>query len=487
MTEVRPADSCILAAIDVGTNSIRLVVAEGSPDGRLRIIDDEKETTRLGQGLNATGRLQPGAIEASVGAIDRMKRIAEGYGARQIRIVGTSAARVAVNGDDFIEAIRRRAGLELEVLSGEEEAKLAFVSVASAFDIELINAAVVDIGGGSVEVVLAAGGVVQQVRSLDVGAVRLTERFGPCEDDARAYNNLRAAVRRAIRAGFDNLAFSPHIMFGTGGTFTSVAAMEAHRRGVAGGDVWPKIRGFELQRAEVRHHLDRLRVMTVDERADLPGVSRDRAEIAVAGLVLAETLMRHLTVNTLRVHDRGIREGMLLQMLAEAFPPAGSAAGRPRDRLRGIREFGERCRFDPVSAGHVAALALTIFDALATEPHFAGPWCAHPARELLEAAALLHDVGYFINYAKHHKHSYHLIVHSDVAGYTHRELEIIAQIARYHRRAEPRLKHAPYAALELADRDIVCRLGGILRLAVGRARPPPPPRRAREAPNPPAP
>ena len=460
------SDRVVLAAIDVGTNSVRLVVAEGHADGRLRVLDDEKETTRLGAGLNETGELAPDRMDAAVATIHRMRRIAEGYGATRISCVGTSAVRVATNGPDLVERVREVAGVELEVLTGEREAKLAFASVAAAFELEGLNSAVADIGGGSVELVLAAGGVVQQVESVDVGAVRLTDAFGTCEDDDAAFNAMRTEVRRAFRERFAEPAFHPAILFGTGGTFTSLAAMEADRRGTRSTDLWSAIRGFELKRADLRHHLDRMRRMSIAEREELPGVSRDRAEIAVAGLLLAEELLRRLRCNAIKVHDRGIREGMLRIMLEEAFP-GGDGGPHTGSRLDAVRDFGERCRYDPTSAGHVARLALSVFDQLAAIDRYAGWWASPANRELLEAAALLHDVGYFINYSKHHKHTYHLVVHSDLPGFTHREIELIAQVARYHRRAEPRMKHEPYAALPEDDRDLVRRLGGILRISVG--------------------
>ena len=457
----------VLAAIDVGTNSVRLVVAEAFADGRVRVLDDEKETTRLGVGLEVDGNLQDERIEAAVQTIKRMRRIAEGYGATTIRAVGTSAVRVAKNGQDLIQRTRDIAGVDLEAITGQQEAKLAFASVASAFELNALNSAVADIGGGSVELVLAAGGVIQQVESIDVGAIRLTERFGSCENDEHAFNAMRHHIRQLFRERLEEPAFHPLVLFGTGGTFTSLAALEADRRGVESTDLWSAIRGFELKRADMRHHLDRLRNMTIEERAALPGVSRERAEIAVAGLALVEALLRHLACNVIRVHDRGIREGMLRIMQETHFAQTPATSAKTRDRMAAVKDFGERCRYDPTSAGHVASLAVSMFDQLAAHDAFAGPWSTPVNRELLEAAAWLHDVGYFINYAQHHKHSYHLIVHSDMPGFSHRELSLIAQIARYHRRAEPKLKHAPFAALREEDKDLVRKLGGILRVAVG--------------------
>ncbi len=467
------APSLRLAAIDVGTNSLRLIVADALPDGSYRVLDDEKAVTRLGRGFARTGRLDPKAMEDSAIAIARMKGIAEGYGARLIRAIGTCAVREASNRDEFCRLVQTRSGLVLQPISADQEARLAFLSAASAFDLSGSGVAVVDVGGGSTEIVLASSGVVEQVYTLPLGAVRLTEEFEGCHlpSDERAYDRMRRSVRRVIKKTLRSVPFVPQYIIGTGGTFTTLAGVSAHRGERAGfGDVLPfQVRGYEMQRSEVKHLLEFMRQTPPRARARIPGLSPDRAEIIIAGAAIVESVLKHLGVNSLRVHDRGIRDGLLLTMIAEAFPRLEQRAPVTLDRTRAVRHFAVACRYEERHCEHVARLALDLFDQLERERPEALGACAGPAaRELLKAAAILHDVGYFINYSRHHKHSYHLIVHSDLHGFTHRERQIIANVARYHRRSEPKLaRHPSFAALDKVDRQLVRALSGILRIADG--------------------
>jgi len=461
-----------IAAIDVGTNSLRLIIAEAHPDSTYRILDDEKAITRLGRGFASTGKLDPLAMEESVQAIARMKGIAEGYGVSMLRVIGTCAVREAINGPAFCDLVRERTQLELIPITAEEEARLAFMSASNAFDLRSLNAAVVDIGGGSTEIVLSSGGVVEQVYTIPLGAVRQTEQFAGCDshESDESYIAMRRYVRKTLKDHIGVPPFVPQFIIGTGGTFTTLASISMHRGArTREDDMLPfATRGYEFQRSEVRHTLDRLRQIPMKARLRVPGLSPDRAEIIIAGLSIVEGVMRQLHVNTSRVHDRGIRDGLLLSMINELYPSSERLRPEPFDRLRTARHFATGCRYEEQHSNHVAELALQIFDQVtAQRPDLLGEAGGTASRELLHIAAVLHDVGYFINYAKHHKHSYHLIVHSDLAGYTHRELEIIANIARYHRRAEPKMKHANFAALPEADRELVRTLASILRVADG--------------------
>jgi exopolyphosphatase/guanosine-5'-triphosphate,3'-diphosphate pyrophosphatase len=458
-----------IAAIDVGTNSIRLIIAEASADGNYRILDDEKETTRLGQGLAANGVLAATAMEQSVLALARMKSIADGFGVEVIRAIGTCAVREAENRAEYLAMVRTRAGLEVEPISSQQEAQLAHLSVIHAFDLRNIPAAIVDLGGGSTEVVLSTGGVVEQVFSLPLGAVCLTEQFGGPEDAARAnYERMCRFIRRRLQQEIGKPPFVPQVMFGTGGTFTSLANISKHRNFPANGR-GTGVRGYEMQRSEVRHVIDSIRDLPLRARARVPGLSSDRSDIIVAGGAIVERVLKHLGVNRLVVHDGGVRDGLLLTMVRELFPSSdGAALPNPLDRLRPIRQFATACGYEERHANHVARLAAQIFDQLASrEREPPDHWNHESNRLLLEAAALLRDVGYLINYSRHHLHSYHLIFHSDLVGFTPREIQLIALVARYHRRAMPKKKHPEFAALSKVDRRLVRRLAAILRLADG--------------------
>ncbi len=471
-----PADARRLAAIDVGTNSIRLVITEATPDGRYRIIDDEKAVTRLGLGLDRTGLMREDKIEASADAIARMIGLARGYSCAMIRIIATSAAREARNTDLLVDRVRELTGAEVEVISAQEEARLALRSVQQAFDLTSTRAAVVDIGGGSTEIILTANGLIEQVYPLRLGAVRLTDRFGTCEpgrDDR--YDEMRDAIMGALREHMGKPPFTPQQMFGTGGTFTNLASMTmlAGARPDDPTDALPfSVRGCQAMRSDVRHTLEALRKLTVRERAGVAGLSPDRAPIIVAGLAIAECVMKRLGVNMLRVHDRGIREGLILEMADEAFPGAGQSLPSPKDdRFASAERFAARCHYEQAHAHHVSFLATRIFDQLVEglDPGDA-EWASPESRELLRIGSLLHDVGYVVNYSKHHKHSYHLIRHADIPGLDVRETEIVANLARYHRKAEPKASHPNLARLSPEDRELVSRLASVARLADGLAR-----------------
>ncbi len=473
-----------IAAIDVGTNSIRLIVAENQPDGSYRVLDDEKELTRLGRGLLETGKLSPEAIEHTAVTVARMRSIAEGYQADEIRVVATAAARQASNSDALARLIQERAGLGMQVISGEEEALLAYRSAASAFDLRDMSSAVVDIGGGSSEIVLAAavkdrsddarraglgGGVIERVYTVPIGAVVLTEKFGgPEVCGGKRFQTMRDEVARTLKHRIGRPPIVPQIVIGTGGTLTTLAAMVKLRKLGAGGDgLFGSVQGFEITRAEIKHVLAQLRSMPVKDRVKVPGLSADRADIIVAGLVIVDAVMKRLDANRLLVHEGGIRDGILLGMVRGA-----EAAGEPRrDPMKGVRRFAKACGYEADHSRHVTTLALEIFDQLARQQEKIevekGMAFDGEARLLLEAAALLHDIGYLINYARHHKHSYHLIVHADLPGLTTRQVHVIANVARYHRAAEPKAKHRTLATLSPEDQARVRGLSAILRVADG--------------------
>jgi exopolyphosphatase/guanosine-5'-triphosphate,3'-diphosphate pyrophosphatase len=480
-----------LAAIDVGTNSIRLIVAEAQQDGSYRILDDEKEITRLGQGLGKTGKIDPGAIEHTAVTIQRMKSIAEGYGASgngAIRVVGTSAAREASNTEVLAKQIHERTGLDLCVIPGEEEAMLAYRSVANAFDLAGVAGAVVDIGGGSTEIVLSAavgpgadggraglgGGVIERVYTLPIGAVRLTEMFGGPETCSRQrYEEMREYIKRELKATIGRPPIWPQLVVGTGGTLTTLGAMVLQRElgPTADGLFSGGVQGLEVARADLKHLLTYVRKLPVKDRTRVPGLSADRTDIIVAGLTIIDCVLKHLGSNRVRVHEGGIRDGILLSMVA-----GGADGEQKRDPMRAVRRLAKACGFEAAHSRHVTGLALSIFDQLREQIGEDGesPWPLpegmkfdEEARLLLEGASLLHDVGYLINYAQHHKHSYHLIVHADLPGFTTRQVRVVANVARYHRAAEPKKRHANFAALAEADQGLVRGLSGILRVADG--------------------
>lgn len=449
-----------LAAIDIGSNSIRLVVAEADGEQGYRVLDEEREMTRLGKGLEETGRLLPESMEHSLEAIGKMKAIAEGFRVGQLRAIATSAVRDAANGAEFCQEARRRHGLDIEIISPQHEARLAFESAARNFNLEGRSTAIADIGGGSLEVILTAGPVIEQVHSLPLGAVRLTERF--CLSDP-----LRPKHRKALLAEIDDALkehlrkprFKAEVMIGSGGTFAALGDMvRCQREGRAG-----SVHGYAITDSELTALLEKLLETPLEARRQIPGLSPQRADIIVAGAAVVARLAQRLETRKILVNERGIRDGLLLSMLAALPGRSGLVRPQPpKDRMEWVRNFARKCHSHEPHCEQVARLALQIFDSL--QPAFE---LSSENREILLAGTLLHDIGYLIGHAKHHKHAYHLIMHSGLPGFSAREIELIANLARYHRRAEPRKSHENFARLDKKDRRLVRQLSGILRVADG--------------------
>ena len=447
-----------LAAIDVGTNSIRLIVADTEADGAYRILDEEKEVTRLGEGLERTGWLAKDPIGRSLQAIAKMKAIAEGQQVSQLRAIATSAVREARNGSTFCRLVEEQCGLKLEVIRSEDEARYAFRSVIHHFNLDNEPTVVVDIGGGSVEIVLAAGTVVDQIFSLPLGAVRLSERYikkDPIEPAEEAA--LVDAIDSALRDSIGQPPFKTPVMIGSGGTFSTLAEiLQCQRDGRVG-----TVQGSHVTLKEAAHVRRELAEMSLKARRQVPGLSPARADIIVAGLTVIMRLAKRFGSREIWINDKGVRDGLLLTMI-ERLPGHDTGPQAPQDRMESVRQFARKCRVNERHAEQVARFAVAIFAGLADAfelPASAGEW--------LEAAAMLHEVGYLINHIKHQKHAYHLIIHAELPGFSAEELELIANIARYHRGGRPKKAHVNFSRLRSRDARLVPVLAGILRLADG--------------------
>jgi len=446
-----------IAAIDVGSNSVRLVVAEVLPSGGYRVLDEERENTRLAAALTKTGRLDPKAADTTVSVLRNFLSIAAGYNATQIRAIGTSALRDAEDGPEFCDRVRKELKLSVEVISATEEARLAFLSVARAFDISGREVAVADIGGGSTEVVLASSGLVDQVYETKLGTVRVAEECGVAgRSSEKQLANLRDFIDRALKKELGKPPFVPDMLFGTGGTFTALASMIMASQGQAGQPMW----GFRVTRAQIRHLVADLAQMPLEKRSKVAGLTPQRADIIVAGLAIIERIMKRLGVNLVQVHTRGVRDGLLLTMI-QSNSGAAPAPVPADERRAAVEEFAKNCGVDLTHARQVARLAGSLWEQLS------GPLTLKTDdRELIESAALVANVGYLINFDDHHKHSYHLILNSELPGFERRQLQLLANVARYHRGNPPKQKHDNYRELPSEDQHRVAALAAILRLAL---------------------
>ena len=447
------ADRERLGAIDVGSNSIRLLVAEYDPAAGLQVIDEIKDMPRLATGIATTGALDLLAMERAFETLRRMKGVAERRGVTRLAAVATSAIRDASNGMDFVERIRRELAIPLEIIDGEREAQLSWRSVAHHFRLDDARTLVADIGGGSLELIGAVDGLVEVTASLPLGAVRLTEaHLAEKQDMRKAVAALRRSVRSKLRKALPWRDWVQARLIGSGGSFTNLGRMAAARRGHPGEEV----HGTDVSTGEVESLLEWLSTKSLAERAAVPGLNPQRADIILAGLVVTAELMALVDARALTVSAYGLREGLLLEMV-DANEPA-----RPADPLRMIREFVDRCRGDRRHVEQVRVLALSLYEQL-SEPL----GCAPEERWLLEAASLLHDVGQLVSYRKHHKHSFQLITHAERIGLGARDRALVALISKYHRKSGPSWRDDEFVLLSDEDQGVVRRVSGLLRIADG--------------------
>ena len=441
-----------LGAIDVGSNSIRLLVAEFDPQGGIKVIDEVKDQPRLAAGLAESNHLDEFAMARALQTLGRMREVAERRGVKRISAVATSAVREADNGKAFVDRVRREVGIPLRIIDPETEAALSWRSVAHHFPLSSGRALVADIGGGSLELIGAVNGLVELTRSLPLGAVRLTEQY-LFEDRSRSKEvaKLRNRVRKQLKKAGRWREWNNVTLIGSGGTFTNLARMVLARRGhpteAAHGEV--------IKTAEVEQMLEWLCTLSVERRRNVPGLNPQRADIILAGLSVTAELLNLVEARSLTVSAFGLREGLLLDMI-------GETAQRHPDPLRAMREFVDRCQGDRRHVEQVRTIGLTLFDRLC---NVLG--AGQEERPILEAACLLHDVGQVVSYRKHHRHSFQLIMHAERLNFTSRDRYLVALVSRYHRRKGPSPKHPEFAQLSEDEQGIVRRLSGILRVADG--------------------
>jgi exopolyphosphatase / guanosine-5'-triphosphate,3'-diphosphate pyrophosphatase len=445
-----------ISAIDIGSNSIRQTIADVSPTGTIRVVDEMKAAPRLGAGLSETGKLSEVAIQNALSTLTRMATLADQLGVTRTEVVATSAVRDAANGDEFLKLVKSETGLKVRVLRGEDEARLSFRSALAHFDLGVGRSVVMDIGGGSLELALSADGLVDRLISLPLGAIRATERYlGRGRDKKKGMRKLRKHVRLELRRHLSARHWHATRIVCSGGTFTTLASIYLARIGMESAKT---VHGTVIPRIELEHIVDMLHNMSDAERQGVPGLNAARSDIIVGGLAVAAEVAARVEARELVISAYGIREGILLESAHVAPSPADPGEARERS----VRELAERTHYEEPHSKHVQTLSLQLFDAIGQRLG-----CIPDDRKLLADAALLHDIGYHISYDKHNKHSYHLIEHAELLGVTPVEQIVVANVARYHRGAEPSKKHRNYGELEKPVRQTIKRLSAILRVADG--------------------
>ena len=448
-----------IAAIDIGSNSIHMVVVEASARGAFRVLDREKEMVRLGAETLSEGRLSRRAMDRGLETLRRYRQLADSRGVEKLVAVATSAVREASNGDLYLGRIGRELQLWPRIISGEQEARLIHRAVAHSVHLAEAPVVVIDVGGGSVEVIFGRGPEVQWAVSEKVGVLRLTERF--MRSDPLSSNDQARLARHVTERLGPHLARAragkPARIVGTSGTILALGAL-AHEAQT--GAAPESLHHLAIDAEAIRMLRRRLATSDLQERLRMPGLDATRADIIVAGVILLDEVLEQLGAREITLCEWALREGVLLDYVQSHRRSLARAARVPDPRRRSVVQLADRCSHDERHSRHAASLALALFDAT-RERH----GLAEPERELLEYAALLHDVGHHISYPAHHKHSYYLIKNGDLHGFDPTELEVVACVARYHRRGRPRRSHGAFGALPKRLRRTVAVLAGLLRVA----------------------
>jgi exopolyphosphatase/guanosine-5'-triphosphate,3'-diphosphate pyrophosphatase len=447
----------VIAAIDVGTNSVHMVVAKVGEHG-FHVLSTEKETVRLGAGVSGADVLSDAAIERAVNALRHMKRIAEAHSA-EICAVATSAVREASNSAVFLQRARDEVGINVEIISGNEEARLIHLGVQQsiAFGSEAILS--IDIGGGSTEFCVSTRGRLRIAQSLKVGAVRLTDAYlSDDQSDERGIEQIRAHVGSVVaplafeirQAGFSRVVVSS-------GTCETLARMIAFERD---GRLPQSMNGFAFTAAELSGILKKIYGCTSSkERQDLDGMDAKRSDIIVAGGAILHEIMKALHIETFEFSEYALREGVLVNaarvrgLIEEDSVDAG---------LGSVMRLAERCSVDLVHSSHVAMLSRKVLSLVSRRFEV-----DTSLGRLLESAALVANTGNAVSYSKHHLHSYYIIRNADLMGFTDEEIDVIALTARYHRKGVPKASHTEFGKLSEDRQHDVELMAGIIRIATG--------------------
>ncbi|MFN7526753.1 MAG: HD domain-containing protein [Dolichospermum sp.] len=467
ITSLSVPENQMIAAIDIGTNSLHMVIVKiEAALPSFTMIAREKETVRLGDRNLITGELKPEIMNKAMACLGRFKTIAYSLGVTSIVAVATSAVRESPNGKEFLHQIETQVGLNVDLISGPEEARRIYLGVLSGMEFNNQPHIIIDIGGGSTELILGDSEEPRSLTSTKIGAVRLTGELVKSDPITETeFKYLQAYARGMLERSVEEvqgklkIGDSPRLI-GTSGTIETIATIHAREKL---GLVPSTLNGYQFSLQDLRTWVTRLRRMTNIERAAIPGMPEKRSEVILAGAVILQEAMTLLGLESLTVCERSLREGVIVDwMLTHGFID-NRLRFQSSIRQRSVLKTAKKYQTNLEHGDRVAAFALSIFDQTQAQIH---NWGANQ-RQLLWAAAVLHNSGHHVSHSAHHKHSYYLIRNSELLGYNETEIEIIANIARYHRKSPPKKKHENYRnLLHKEHRTMVNQLSAMLRLAV---------------------
>ncbi len=465
-TETKSLEDCILGAIDIGTNSIHMVVVKiNAQIPSFRIIAKEKDTVRLGDRDPKTGDLTEVAMERAFAALTRCKQLAHSLQVEHIAAVATSATREAGNGQQFIDRVERELGIVIDLISGQEEARRIYLGVLSGMEFGDDVHAVIDIGGGSTEIILGDDQDTRFLSSTKVGAVRLTQEFVSSDPvSTKDLMRLQGYIQGMLERPVDQfkqalLSGEKPILVGTSGTAETIATIHAENTQKSEPLT---LNGYTIPLEDIENILQKLVKMDYEERMSVGGMSERRAEIIIAGVTIMVEAMKMLEIDRLTICERALREGIIVDWMLKHGYIENRLAYQGEVRNRNVYKIAHKYQVDLVHAEKIAEFALQIFDQTQGDLH---NW-NQSQREYLWSAAILHNCGLYVSHSAHHKHSYYLIRHAELLGFSEIEIELVAQIARYHRKSKPKRKHDNYGVLSDQNRKMIKQLSAILRLAI---------------------
>jgi len=457
---VRPRPTLRIAAIDLGSNSFHLVVVEAHPDGSFDTLAREKEVLRLGDAVARTGRIGDEHTERAVDTMRRFVTIARGLGAEEVVACATAAFREAEDSATVCDAIFDECGVGVDVISGRREARLVFSAVRRSIAITKPPVVCLDLGGGSLEIAVGDASGLLWSASVHLGVGRLATTFlasdPPTERELRRLRQHVVEVLTPVTADVDS--FEPRSLIGTSGTFCDLARMAASLRD---GTVPSSVNQLTVRRRDLAETHRRLVALTAAERARLPGLDGRRADQVVAGSVVLLTAMKLLGQQELTVGEWALREGVLLEAIAK-HDPADWSDDPEAVRRASVLALARRCGWDEAHGSAVARLACDLFDQLLPLHRLRAD-----ARQLLEYAALLHDIGEHVSVDGHHRHTAYLIANGRLRGFEPWEVDVLATLGRYHRRGSPGSSFEPWRRLGTGRRRDALVLLALLQVADG--------------------
>lgn len=434
-----------------------MMMVDIQPNFTFEVIGREKEMTRLGDGTLANGYLSNEVMDRGLASIKKFYQLAQSKGIKKIFAVATSAVREAENGGDFVQKIQKETGIKARVITGEEEGRLIYLGVKHSLDLPSGKTLIVDIGGGSVEIMVVTPEKILFLKSLKLGVARLKDLYLK-KYSAKEIKKLENHVQKSLRGVAEEVrAIGFDAAIGTSGTFNTLGAMASAVKEKA---LEPQALHPSFSEDDLKFLYREITEKSPEERLKMKGLDEKRVDLIVSGVAIVSMLMKNLEVKNFTICDKAIRDGMIYDYIAQNRRKIKSEGDIPDLRRRNVVRLALKCNYDQQHAEHVAELALQLFDQT-RKLHGMGD----AERELLEYSSLLHDIGYHVGYDKHHRHAYYLIKNVSMNGFSQEEIEMMALVARYHRRSNPKKSHGEFSSLPKSKRNKVKWLAALARVA----------------------